>query len=228
MKKSCTKCSVIKFLSEFSKDKYTKDGFTHQCKMCRRLNTKKWANKNLEKIQTYRQNNRAKHTADMRAYRAKNPEYERRYRTSEKGKAQARKQRKRYYYAHKAQENQKFKDYYQKNHSRELTRRRQYYQKNREIEIAKFLKWAKENPVNRRFHAAKRRASLKQATPQWIDLKAIEEFYKNCPSSCEIDHIIPLTHPDVQGLHVPWNLQYLPISENRRKSNHFISNPINS
>ena len=50
----------------------------------------------------------------------------------------------------------------------------------------------------------------------------IIEFEQTRPSKHhELDHIIPLNHPKVCGLHVPWNFQWLTKSENNRKSNQF-------
>lgn len=39
--------------------------------------------------------------------------------------------------------------------------------------------------------------------------------------SFEVDHIIPLNHPDVCGLHVPWNMQVIPKCLNLKKTNKF-------
>lgn len=59
----------------------------------------------------------------------------------------------------------------------------------------------------------------KRAAPKWIDRVKLREVYVNCPSGHHVDHIVPLKHDLVCGLHVPWNLQYLTPSENSRKKN---------
>lgn len=41
----------------------------------------------------------------------------------------------------------------------------------------------------------------------------------------ELDHVVPLVHPDVCGLHVPWNLRVVLKKTNRAKGNKFRSHP---
>lgn len=63
----------------------------------------------------------------------------------------------------------------------------------------------------RRYQAKK----LRQ-TPDDADDCKIKEIYANCPEGYEVDHRIPISKG---GLHHQDNLQYLLMSDNRRKSN---------
>jgi 5-methylcytosine-specific restriction endonuclease McrA len=60
------------------------------------------------------------------------------------------------------------------------------------------------------------RAKVLAQTPADVDRDAIREFYAGCPNGYEVDHIIPISRG---GPHSLENLQYLTVSENRRKSN---------
>jgi 5-methylcytosine-specific restriction endonuclease McrA len=59
----------------------------------------------------------------------------------------------------------------------------------------------------------------KYQTPADENIKALQEFYANCPEGYEVDHIIPISKG---GKHSLSNLQYLTKEENRRKSNKII------
>lgn len=77
--------------------------------------------------------------------------------------------------------------------------------------------------------AAKYRASKLCATPKWLTEEhyaQIVDIYKEREILTEItgilyhvDHIVPLQGETVCGLHVPWNLQVIPATENLSKSN---------
>lgn len=75
---------------------------------------------------------------------------------------------------------------------------------------------------NKRQKGAIRRARIYNATPilSEDEQKRINEIYKNRPIGYEVDHIIPLCKG---GLHHPDNLQYLTITENRRKGSKIIN-----
>lgn len=67
-----------------------------------------------------------------------------------------------------------------------------------------------------------------RATPPWVshrDMMALH--YKKLRMTEEtgiphrLDHIVPLTHPMVCGLNVPWNIQIITHAQNSRKGNRF-------
>lgn len=73
------------------------------------------------------------------------------------------------------------------------------------------------NRLGKRFRKNKvRRAKL--SVESWND---INDFTKSRPKGCHLDHIIPLNHPDVCGLHNTWNFQWLSPEDNVYKSNKF-------
>jgi hypothetical protein len=89
------------------------------------------------------------------------------------------------------------------------------------------LDWWLANPHKRALYNAMRRAAARR--PLWADKDAIEAFYRDCPDGLTVDHIVPLGTAQrpartvegylVNGLHVPWNLGYLTLSDNSRKGN---------
>ena len=79
--------------------------------------------------------------------------------------------------------------------------------------------------------AAKRRAAMRNATVNWANNQYIKDLYANVNEANKIfkdigvkfhvDHIVPLTHDKVCGLHNEYNLQILTAEENLSKSNKY-------
>jgi len=66
------------------------------------------------------------------------------------------------------------------------------------------------------------------SAPPWVDRSALRrlEYRAQCVTEMtgvlhEIDHVVPLNHPLVCGLTVPWNLEIVPARVNGAKSNKF-------
>ena len=70
---------------------------------------------------------------------------------------------------------------------------------------------------------------MRKATPPWLTEAhkfAIQKIYelrdllfKETGIEHHVDHIVPLKGKNVCGLHVPWNLQVIPATENLQKGN---------
>ena len=85
-------------------------------------------------------------------------------------------------------------------------------------------KWRQNNPDKKNALTAKRRATKLNATPAWYttEKKRIKFLYTTAQlSGLQVDHIIPLQHELVCGLHTLDNLQLLTPEENKSKSNNF-------
>lgn len=72
---------------------------------------------------------------------------------------------------------------------------------------------------------ARRELDKLVATPPWADRREIARIYREARQRStimrryEVDHIVPLKHPLVCGLHCEANLQILEAQENANKSN---------
>lgn len=84
----------------------------------------------------------------------------------------------------------------------------------------------KARPHIHRAKKQRRRAAQKNATPTWGCPAAIHAIYERAGTlgaslgrDLHVDHIVPLTHPLVSGLHCWHNLQLLDAELNQRKNN---------
>lgn len=84
------------------------------------------------------------------------------------------------------------------------------------------LRYARAHPAEHAARAAKRRATKLQATPSWSNKCLIGAIYERAHDlGLHVDHVIPLKHKLVCGLHVPFNLQLLTAEANHSKGNRF-------
>lgn len=139
---------------------------------------------------------------------------------------------KKYYAEHKEQVNTRAKKWQSANIDKVRASALTHYYKNRESVLhskrVRAKKFRDENPAKVRAYIIARRKGRKLATPAWADMTAINAIYREARALQEsdgierhVDHVIPLIHDLVCGLHVHQNLQILTASENIAKRNTF-------
>lgn len=117
-----------------------------------------------------------------------------------------------WYRAHKAKNPELYKN-----------RDRAQYAKRKEYFAQKYKRWVATNPEKRKafrkHHETIRRRLIGGQALARAHRKETLLIYQACPPGHHVDHIVPLKGKTVIGLHVPWNLQYLPARENMSKGN---------
>ena len=95
-----------------------------------------------------------------------------------------------------------------------------------EVRKARQGAWHKNNPDKAAQHKARHRAALLTAAPAWANKKYVDIFYQLAKEEAKrvgvpvhVDHMVPLTHSLVCGLHVEYNLQLLVGKANISKGN---------
>lgn len=94
------------------------------------------------------------------------------------------------------------------------------------------------NPEYYKALTSVRKRRHRNATPLWITQEQkltmrklylqAQELTKITGEMYVVDHIVPLIHKDLCGLHVPWNLRVITQEENLKKSNKIVATSGNS
>ena len=193
--KICAYCCIDKPIGEFYRRKDSQDGYRSDCKSCRKKRS--LTNHYADKENKNKKSREAYHNKI-----AKNPSFN--------------------------------ADLYALKKEYILSKSAESYQRNKKTIKARVQKWVennrgKSNAIKKAYKAAK-----SMACPEWVrrdkGLRAkMDQFYEDAfrisvdtGIKHHVDHIVPLRGKTVSGLHVPWNLQVIPASENCSKSNKLI------
>jgi hypothetical protein len=113
------------------------------------------------------------------------------------------------------------KHYRLKNKEKIESNIKSYKEQNKEKIRLRRKEYRQKHKAQKCYEQMLRQAKKVKACPIWINKDKIKEVYLNKPNNVHVDHIVPLNNPNVCGLHVPWNLQYLTAFDNISKHNKF-------
>lgn len=139
--------------------------------------------------------------------------------------------RAKYYAKHRDTAIEQARAWRQQNPERRAALRKAEYEKNSELAKDAARQYRKENPAKVNAWSRKHQLSRLQRTPHWLSVDdhwMMEQAYelaqlrtKLFGFEWQVDHKFPLQGRLVSGLHVPHNLQVIPASMNRSKSNRY-------
>lgn len=207
MQKLCRCCGAIKQVTEFY---LSKGRPTSPCKPCVVIRAAKWASENPGARQAAMQRHRA--SKDRSAEIAKASEKQAMLRKLDpeifRAKERAR---------------------YAANRHHLAAEKRRWREANAEsaLRIQKKHRSSEAFLTLNRVRKHRQRAELLNATPKWADESAIAQAFEiarvlsRSGVRFSVDHIVPLRHPLVCGLHVEHNLQVIPLIDNIVKRNQF-------
>ena len=187
-------CGEEKPTIEFVVDKRRKFGYTNCCKLC-----------HGQKCKEYYRSHKKQSFEYSRKWCKKNPEKRKEIYTKS-------------YHRNKEKSDETKREWLKNNPEKRKETMHNYYLRNK-----------KKNKSRGAECCRRRQGMLKQQCPPWADMEMIKAIYSGARIATilfgkefQVDHIVPLKHKYVTGLHVPDNLQILTKSENSRKNNRFI------
>jgi len=213
--RECTKCQLTKSLSEFDKAKLGKFGVTAQCKTCKSKSSKKYRDETEYKTKFYHRNKERIIAENKEYYQQHKDRIKVRDKNYRDNNVELIKEQKSKFYKRNVEKIKKYvREHYHRTFSDRQACSKRYRKNNRGLMLA---------------FGARYRASKLQASPSWANQDLIRAFYVEANRLSEetgikhhVDHIHPLQHKLVCGLHVEQNLQILTAEANLRKSNRFI------
>lgn len=120
------------------------------------------------------------------------------------------------------------KAYYEAHRERYRAQMKEYIARNAEILDEYHRRYRRDNAGKIAANNIARIRSERQATPSWANFEKINAIYAEAKRLFEldgierhVDHVVPIKHKLVCGLHVEHNLQILTAAENMAKKNRF-------
>lgn len=183
---------------------------------------KAWREANPDKVRAYRLAYYHRKTPPLTPEQRAEKTRARKAAYREANREKARAYSKAYYYANRERLLVLQKAYNDARPEQVAAKNRAWYLANKERVAA----WSKEYLKRRRdrinLRTLLRQKRCKLATPPWSDKAALRDIYMEAAYfQLQVDHIIPIKHKLVCGLHVPANLQLLTPEQNKRKGNKF-------